>query len=259
MRPACGPSVLDAACFPLVPFSNRIAHGRFVANGREVRLSPNFPGMDHPHALHGFGWLSAWQVLEQDSASTTLEHTCAGGEWPWAYRARQSFRLTDEGLEMALSLTNQAGSAMPAGLGFHPYFPRTDRTRYCGRHHGEWQNSEDCLPEILDLRAEPRDWWDGQTAGTRSVDTVYTSREGALVIAWPERDMELVIRPSANLAFTVVYTPCRTDFFCVEPVSHMTDAVNRDRPDSGLVWLESGETLTVGLILAVTGKALGGA
>ena len=28
MRPTCGPSVLDVACFPLVPFSNRIAHGR---------------------------------------------------------------------------------------------------------------------------------------------------------------------------------------------------------------------------------------
>jgi aldose 1-epimerase len=58
-RPACGPSVLDAACFPLAPFSNRIAHGRFRFGGREVALAPNFPDSDHPHPLHGFGWLAA--------------------------------------------------------------------------------------------------------------------------------------------------------------------------------------------------------
>jgi aldose 1-epimerase len=61
-RPACGPSVLDTACFPLAPFSNRIAHGRFSFGGREVALAPNFPDSDHPHPLHGFGWLAAWET-----------------------------------------------------------------------------------------------------------------------------------------------------------------------------------------------------
>jgi aldose 1-epimerase len=69
------------------------------------------------------------------------------------------------------------------------------------------------------------------------VDTVYTGREGALKITWPGRGLALTLEPSGNLGFTVVYTPKGKDFFCVEPVTHMTDAVNRPGEDSGLVWL----------------------
>jgi aldose 1-epimerase len=257
MRPAGGPSILDVACFPLVPFSNRIAQGRFTADGTEVHLAPNFPVEgNNPHPLHGFGWLATWEVLAKDIASATLEHAYPGGEWPWPYRARQSFQLTDEGLEMTLSVTNLASSRMPAGLGFHPYFPRAAKTHFRGKHRGEWLNDEDCLPRRLDLKPEPRDWWEGKAVGTRAVDTAYTSREGPLVIDWPERGLVLTLVPSDNLTFTVVYTPQGENFFCVEPVSHMTDAVNRDEPDSGLAWLECGETLTVGLKLSVAAKKL---
>ena len=47
--------VLDAACFPLVPYVNRIRGGRFTFRGREVRLAPNMAG--DPSPLHGQGWL----------------------------------------------------------------------------------------------------------------------------------------------------------------------------------------------------------
>jgi aldose 1-epimerase len=235
----------------MVPFSNRIAHGRFSSSGKDVCLSPNFPVDHHPHPLHGFGWLSAWQVMEQDAASATLEHAGPGGEWPWPYRAQQSFSLNDEGLEITLSLTNLGATPMPTGLGFHPYFPRTDKTIYRAKHRGEWLNDHDCLPRHLNLGPEPRDWWEGEAVGTRVVDTVYIGREGPLIIGWPERGLQLTIEPTANLPFTAIYSPPGADFFCVEPVSHMTDAVNRDRPDNGLVWLECGETLTVGITLSV--------
>src|SRR5262245_32003220 len=42
------------ACFPLVPFSNRIRNGRFQFGGRAVTLPPN--RYVAPHALHGDGW-----------------------------------------------------------------------------------------------------------------------------------------------------------------------------------------------------------
>jgi aldose 1-epimerase len=42
-RPTDGPHVLDLSCFPLVPFSNRIADGRFQHAGRAPQLAPNFP------------------------------------------------------------------------------------------------------------------------------------------------------------------------------------------------------------------------
>lgn len=242
-RPAVGPSVLDTGCFPLVPFSNRIAHGRFAAHGREVRLAPNFPGSDHPHPLHGFGWLAAWEVVEAGDAHAVLEHRYPGGEWPWPYVAHQQFRLTADGLEMGLALTNRGSDPMPAGLGFHPYFPRDADTRYLGLHRGEWSNSADCLPKSLDLRGAAIDWWAGQPVGSRSVDTVYTDREGPLDIAYPSRGFAVRLTPSENLPFTVVYSPSGEPFFCVEPVSHATDAVNA----GGMAWIAPGETMAVEL------------
>ena len=37
-----------AACFPLVPYSNRIAQGRFNWQGRPYQLALNFEGSPHP-------------------------------------------------------------------------------------------------------------------------------------------------------------------------------------------------------------------
>lgn len=250
MRRAAGASVLDAACFPLVPFPNRIGHGRFAWLGETITLQPNFPGHDHPHPLHGFGWISEWQVTAQDAASATLEHSHAGGEWPWPYVARQTFRLSPDGLEMALSLTNRSDRPMPAGLGFHPYFPRTDETLLHALHRGEWQTGADCLPIQLNEAHAPQDWWQGKPVATRPVDTVYTGREGDIVIVWPERCLSLTMKCDPLLGLTSIFVPHGEDWFCAEPVSHMTNAANHAAIGNGLFALPAGEILQAKVMLS---------
>src|SRR5687768_13817351 len=61
---------LGLASFPLVPWSNRIAEGRFTWNGREIRLPLNFG--DHPHVIHGHGWQRPWTLASQDEDAATL-------------------------------------------------------------------------------------------------------------------------------------------------------------------------------------------
>ena len=252
MRAVCGPTILDKASFPLVPFSNRVAHGCLAWQGREIRLAPNLPGTDHPHTLHGFGWLAPWQVAAASPTSARLTLSYPGGEWPWPFQAEQQFTLDSHGLTMALSVQNLGDSAMPAGLGFHPYFPRTAQTRYLGLHHGEWHNTPDCLPLSLDEHPVARDWWQGQPVDAHAVDTVYTEREGDLAIWWPERKLRLTLEPSANLPFTVVYSPPGEPFFCVEPVSHMTDAFNRADQGAQFATLAPGEVLRVSVRLSAS-------
>ena len=243
MRTRCGPGPLDSASFPLVPFSNRITHGRFEAHGGTISLAPNFPGSDHPHTLHGFGWLNPWRLSECDSSRAVLFYRHEAAAWPWRFEAEQVFELCSSGLRHELSVTNLDEAAMPAGIGVHPYFPCTNKTIYRGLHRGEWRVDAECLPLGLRMAPELIDWWDGQPVATRAVDTVYTDRNGPLSIHWPERGVALTISPSAPLRFTVVFTPTEQEFFCVEPVSHMTDAVNRRGEDSGVVWLMRGEVL----------------
>jgi aldose 1-epimerase len=245
-RPTCGPSILDTACFPLVPFSNRIAFGRFERPDGVVQLRPNFPGSDHPHAIHGFGWLAPWDVVEADGDRAVLRHTYEADEWPWSYVAVQRLRLSDQGLVHELTLTNLSDRSMPAGLGFHPYFPRTDQTLYHGLHKGEWQSAHDGLPIQLMQAPQPLDWWRAQPVHERVVDTVYTGRAGPLSIQWPERRLQLTMTPTDNLGCTVVYTPNLQDYFCVEPVTHTTNTINNPQ-GGGMHWLQAGASLTVGI------------
>src|SRR5882757_397891 len=119
--------VLDAACFPLVPFVNRIRGGRFAFRGREVRLAPNMAG--DPSPLHGQGWLNAWQVDEQSETRAVISFAHSAGEWPWDYEAHQEFTLDGGGLSVRLTCRNSGAEAMPCGLGQHPYFPCGPATR----------------------------------------------------------------------------------------------------------------------------------
>ncbi|WP_281421656.1 aldose 1-epimerase [Aquisediminimonas profunda] len=243
MREAAGPEILDVACFPLVPFSNRIVSGRFDWQGRPVSLSPNLPAVDPYNPLHGYGWLSEWIVSEVTYDTLRLHQLYLGKEWPWPYRAELVYALDDGGLTSRLALSNLADEAMPAGLGFHPYFPRTSATRYLGLHYGEWQSDASGLPTTLDERDRAIDWWNGAAVGTRNVDTVYAGRIGALQLFWPDRNLAVQIDCSENLSLTSVYVPHSADWFCVEPVSHMTGAVNRQEVSGAISVLQPNDAM----------------
>jgi aldose 1-epimerase len=235
-----GPAAADLACIPLLPFANRIAGARFAVDGRQIALEP---AHDEPHALHGTGWLRAWAVAANgtDWADLRLDSPAGDGGWPWAWQGRQRFQLTDGGYRHGISLTNRGDTPMPAGIGLHPWLPCQPATLYLGLHSAEWQPGPDLLPRDFTVAATPIDWWDGAPVASRRIDCCQVGRDGALRIDWPERGLRLEMVPDAVFGFTQVYVP-DADFFCVEPVSHLPDAVNR-AGDTGLRWLAPGETL----------------
>ena len=244
------PGVLHSGCFPLVPFSNRIAASRFLWAGKAIELMPNHPDNPREPAMHGLGWRQPWQVVGQGEDHLALALQVPADAWPWAFAARQHFVLDDDGATFSLSLTNHAATPMPAGLGFHPFFPRQAETRLEARHRGEWQVDAACLPTRLIARADAVDWWEGRPVASRLVDTVYTGRVGPLRISWPEAGCGLLITPDPALDFTTIYVPGDADFFCAEPVSHITDAFNRPDADNGLRTLAPGAGWTVSMRLA---------
>ena len=97
-------------------------------DGREVRLPGNFG--PEPHSLHGLGWQRPWEVTRKARFKCSLAHSHDGsGAWPWAYDAEQRVRLGVQGLAITLDVTNRADSAMPCGLGLHPYLRRRRETQ----------------------------------------------------------------------------------------------------------------------------------
>ncbi|HMA13679.1 MAG: aldose 1-epimerase [Bacteroidota bacterium] len=249
--PAAGGFAPNAgACFPLVPYSNRIRDGRFRFDGREHCLRPNFGAS--PHSIHGHGWQHPWDVTARSETAVTLTFRHDGGDWPQPYRAEQRIALDDGVLSLALSVTNEGRGSMPAGLGLHPYFPRTPDCRLTAPVARMWATDAEVMPTALVTPSPGADPNAGLRPAGAALDNVFTGFGGQAVIDWPERGTALTLEADPAFAFVVVYTPPGADFFCAEPVSHCTDAVNlaaAGQGDTGLRTLAPGETFAATLRL----------
>lgn len=250
LRPASAESIaardpLGMASFPLVPFSNRIRVGRFAFQGREVALPLNF--LPERHAIHGQGWQIPWTVVGLEEDTATIAYSHKPGEWPWPYTAEQTFTLGDGGMSLMMTLTNNGDSPMPAGLGPHPYFVRTPRARITAPVDRMWVSDDEVMPTELVTPPPGCDPNAGIVAAEVAMDNTFTGWGHRVDIEWPEWGARLSMEAPPPLDFLVVFTPPGEDFFCVEPVSNLTDAFNLSaagRDDTGITILGPDETLT---------------
>jgi aldose 1-epimerase len=237
---------VETACFPLVPFCNRIRDGAFAFDGRQVAVLPTMPG--HPHALHGHGWRGAWSVAAVSSDRAVLAFEHAADDWPWAWRAEQRFTLRDDGLRIELELVNTDRRPMPAGLGLHPYFPATAATRLRAATKAVWLTDDEPLPLRLHEAPWPRDWSAGApVAGLDLVDHCYAGWNGRVEICEPP-GAGVTLTASPHCRWLHLYIPPRAGFLCAEPVTHMPDPFAR--PESGVQILGPGTRLAIWMELS---------
>jgi aldose 1-epimerase len=207
-----------------------------------------------PHFEHGHGWRAAWTVEERGAAHVVLSYRHAADAWPWAYEARQNIALTDGGLVLGIAIRNLGKTPMPAGLGLHPYFPATPAATLDAELDAVWETDAEVLPtRLAPLPPEKRPI----RIAAAGLDNVFTGWRQRATIRWPERDAALDLSADGPLDFLVVYTPPDEPFFCAEPVSNATDAVNSPLPGraagaqgSGLIALDPGAAAAATVRLA---------
>lgn len=218
----------EMGCFPLVPYGNRIRDARFLFCGREIVETP--ATVDRRHALHGHGWRRRWMPTARDENRVVIEYEHEADSWPWSYRARQSFVLDETALEITLEIENLSEGLMPAGLGLHPYFPRTPEARIAARTGSVWLTDAEVMPTERTPVPPGWDFAQGRPVAELALDNVFAGWSGEAEVTWPERGARLRLAAEQPLlSFLVVYTPPGRDFFCVEPASHVADAVNLAR------------------------------
>ena len=240
-------SVRVSGSYPLVPYSNRVGYGQLHWDGKQTQLALNFE--PEPHAIHGVGWEHAWTVEDSSDTHAVLAYRHQpDASWPFAFDTRQTFTLTAEALEMHMSVTNRADVAAPAGLGWHPYFAKSPKTRIAFAAKGRWEMGADKLPTGRLAHA-------GLDTDCTSlkVDHCFDGWSGSLLLT----EGPLQMKVSSALSWLVVFTTPERDNIAIEPVSHVNNALalaaqTGVTPQSlGMRVLQPGETLEASMRIQV--------
>jgi aldose 1-epimerase len=209
------------ACYPLLPYANRIGGGSFSFSGRAVNVPRN--RVSEPLPIHGDGWLHAWHIqhASKERACITLDRSNGA---PYAYRAVQIFRLDGATLHIEVQVENAGHEALPFGLGMHPFLTRDVDTELSAPAGGLWLSGDDWLP-VRHVSAPPA-WQFGVAYPLPAtlVNHAFTGWGGRTSVSWPKRRLSLSIE--ADTDCYVLYVPPGKDYFCFEPVDHPINAVN---------------------------------
>lgn len=230
----------ELACYPLLPYSNRIGEGCFHFGGRNIEVPRNRPS--EPLPIHGDGWLAQWGIesADRERVRLVLDHREGG---PYTYRAALTYALDGTTLTVMLEVENTGRDALPFGLGMHPFLARDASTELSAPASGLWLSGDDWLP-VRHVPAPPA-WQFGVAYPLPDllVNHAFSGWSGRAAVVWERRRLSLSI--CANTDYYVLYTPPGADFFCFEPVDHPINAVNLSGGGdaNGMTVLAHGERL----------------
>lgn len=232
-RPGSG---TNGACYPLVPFSNRIRDGRFTFDGETISVTTNWPADRQPlrNPMHGDGWSATWHVESADANFATIAFEHDGKrDWPFRYRARQSYRLDADRLTVTMALENLENRPVPGGIGLHPFFVREPDCELFFDADAVWLADADLLPVERVVVPGEWDFGHGRRPESVSLDNCFVDWDGTASIVWPARKLRLELAASEPFRDAVVFTPPGRPFFCFEPVSHANGQIGATRIAAG--------------------------
>jgi aldose 1-epimerase len=251
--------VLGMGCFAMVPFANRIRHGRLPGpGGRQLEIKA--AGVADPvHPIHGVGWLRTWTVDEVDEAEGRvrlfLDH--AGDVyWPWAFQAWLGWSLTEAAfcatLVVSMEEVPSGQPSMPASIGLHPWFPMQN-SRFTAPGTRLWAGDADSICSQPVEHAG----FDDAAASSLDLDHCLTGWDGEARIALQgHRFLLFATTPegaaSRRPAALHVYAPSGGTRFCLEPMSARSGAFDAEDPvGQGVAMLAPGRhdlVMSMGLV-----------
>lgn len=250
-------------CFGM-PFlfpPNRIDGGRFTWQGREYVLPINEP--DRGNNLHGAILGKPWEVVEASQEHVVMSHHIIASIG-FMHDCTLTLRYCLQGnrVQQKISITNHSDLAMPIGVGFHTAFKMSADTKiHLGLGNGYWEMSKlrflptgKCLPwpdgydGIYDEREAvschlpiPPE----QHKGLENSGGTFGGNSGGAVIEYPLCEARLHYEVDANYRHWCLWNDGGgKGFFCVEPMTWMTNSPNLDLPDevTGLQSVEPHQT-----------------
>lgn len=240
--------VRQMASYALVPYSNRIGNAQLVTDNRTYSLKPNFP--PEPHSIHGFGWQRAWLIESSTthSAQLSLAHE-PDDAWPFSCHSRQSICLEENALTLKLSVMNLDTRPMPAGLGFHTFFPVTAEAHLESHWEGVWKVGPDLLPNIWERTSPANDFSHSRPISGWRIDNCFTGWNRIASLEYAEHRVAISASEACNNM--VVYSPGdQRNFIALEPVTNINNGfalAAQGHLNTGVRVLEPGESLSISM------------
>lgn len=219
------PLMFETGYFPLAPYSNRIKSGKFSFDDKKIEIAPNYPSEAHP--IHGFAWQEKWDVaaLATNYIALTMEFEAQKGVWPWSVALTQTIRIVGNRLKFFLSAKNIDNSAMPIGLGFHPYFANYDKLSFQCELTRIQDLNENKVPKSAKFSALTRSHSGRLIAKEYPVDNCFTAGKAPTRIFWDDRPWHLEVEASDNLPYRIICSHPKGKNFCIEPVTHINNGL----------------------------------
>ena len=149
-------------------------------------------------------------------------------DWPFAFTARQYFSLSADSFGVRLQLTNDGDVEQPVGLGLASRISSSARAAACTSSS---RIAGTPTPTLLPTRKVAQPGIDSDLSHL-DFDNCFEGWRGPARI----RDERFSLQLTSSLPYLVVYTPPKHDYFCVEPVSHVSNAIHMADPAAhGLV------------------------
>ena len=234
--------------YPLVPYSNRIENGHFMWQDQPIYLPPH--SICKPHAIHGVGWISEWETTQINACTynMTLLHD-SNEHWLFDFRADQEISIINSSLKQTMRITNIDEQTQPVGLGFHPFFSayQCEGIQFDAIHRWVLENG---LPKTLVDNQSPSLFSD-KKAITVHYDDLFEGWQPQLFRAYYDRYiLEVSATSCCNKA--VLFTNDPKHFFCFEPVSHTTNAINRSNHKAyGIYYLKPKQSFEISMFIEI--------
>jgi aldose 1-epimerase len=104
----------------LVPWPNRVRHGRWAWHGRELQL--DLHSLEQPHAMHGLAAWQPWSVLAESAGEVSVGTTVEPHQgYPFRLAVAIDYALAARRLAVTIRVRNLGTTAAPIGVGMHPY------------------------------------------------------------------------------------------------------------------------------------------
>lgn len=224
-------------CYLMAPFVGRLSKAEVAWAGRTTQVPRNHGR----HAIHGAVFDVPWDVTSAGLNAAVL--VCELDRARWPFRGQVAQRIAIARGKLLLEAEIRATDAMPASLGWHPWFRHEGEIRVAVASDHVLRLGDESIPtgevEPVDGRTDLRD---GPIMAGRKLDHVFASVRSPVKMAWPDLELQIAFEPP--IGSVVVYA--QAEAICVEPMTAWPDAIRLAEagcPDTGLASLAAGQSL----------------